>query len=112
MLLALAGEVDAANSGWLTVQLSAMITSASTVHTGAAPSSGVVIDLTLVRFCDASGITALVKAFKHARNQRLRLELAGARGRVDRILRLTGIDDVLHLHAEPKDALTALNSRT
>ncbi|MFI0487723.1 STAS domain-containing protein, partial [Actinomadura sp. 9N215] len=77
---------------------------------GAAPSSGVIIDLTRVRFCDASGITALVKASKHAENMHLVLELAGATGRVDRILRLTGIDDVLTLHTEPGDALKALCS--
>jgi anti-sigma B factor antagonist len=112
MLLALAGEIDASNSGWLAVRLSAMITSASTGHAGAAPSSGVVIDLTRLRFCDASGITALVKAYKHAQDQRLVLTLAGATGRVDRVLRLTGIDDVLTLHSEPADALAALCSRT
>lgn len=112
MLVALTGEIDASNSAWLAVQLSAVITSASTVHTGTAPSGGVVIDLTRVRFCDASGITALVRAFKHARDQRFPLELAGASGRVDRILRLTGIDDVLTLHPQPEDALKALNSRT
>ncbi|MFI0372617.1 STAS domain-containing protein [Actinomadura sp. 1N219] len=112
MLLALAGEIDASNSGWLTVRLSAMITSASTGHTGAAPSGGVIIDLTRVRFCDATGIAALVKAFKHAESMHLVLELAGATGRVDRILRLTGIDDVLTLHTEPADALKALCSPT
>ncbi|TDB88238.1 anti-sigma factor antagonist [Actinomadura sp. KC216] len=111
-MLALAGEIDASNSAWLTVRLSAMITSASTGHAGAAPSSGVVIDLRRVRFCDASGITALVKAFKYAQDKHLVLELAGATGRVDRILRLTGIDDVLTLYPEPADALKALCSRT
>ena len=108
MLLALTGEIDASNCGCLTVRLSTMITSASTGHVGAAPSRGVVIDLTRLRFCDAGGITALVKAFKHARNQRLVLSLAGATGRVDRVLRLTGIDDVITLHPEPADALAAL----
>lgn len=111
MLLALVGEIDASNSGWLTVRLNTMITSAATGHAGAAPSSGVVIDLTRLRFCDASGITALVKAFKHARDQRLVLSLAGATGRVDRVLRLTRIDDVITLHLEPADALAALRQR-
>ncbi|GAA0567324.1 STAS domain-containing protein [Actinomadura livida] len=110
-LLTLAGEIDASNSGWLTVRLSNMITDASTGHAGAAPSSGVVIDLTRLRFCDAGGITVLVKAFKHARNQRLVLSLAGATGRVDRVLRLVGIDDVITLHPEPADALAALRRR-
>ncbi|TDE35680.1 STAS domain-containing protein [Actinomadura sp. 6K520] len=111
MLLALTGEIDASNSGWLTTRLMTMLTSASTGYAGAAPSSGVVLDLTRLRFCDASGIAALVKAFKHARNQRLAVTLAGATGRVDRVLRLTGIDDVLTLHPEPADALAALCPR-
>lgn len=111
MLLALAGEIDASNSDWLAVRLSTMITSASAGHAGAAPSSGVVIDLTRLRFCDAGGITALVKAFKHARDQRLVLSLAVAAGRVDRVLRITGIDDVIALHPEPADALAALRRR-
>jgi anti-anti-sigma factor len=111
MLLALTGEIDASNSGRLAVLLNTMITSASTGHAGTAPSSGVVIDLTRLRFCDASGVTALVKAFKHARDQRLVLSLAGATGRVDRVLRLTGIGDVIGLHPEPADALAALRRR-
>ncbi|MFI0370570.1 STAS domain-containing protein [Actinomadura sp. 1N219] len=111
-LIALTGEIDASNSGWLTAQLTAVIAGATTVRTGAAPSSGVVIDLTRVRFCDATGVTALVKAFKRAQDEHLVLELAGATGRVDRILRLTGIDDVLTLHPEPADALRALSTRT
>ncbi|TDB89871.1 STAS domain-containing protein [Actinomadura sp. 7K534] len=110
-LLALAGEIDASNSSWLTVRLNTMITSASTGHGRTAPSSGVVIDLTRLRFCDASGITVLVKAFKHARNQRLVLSMAGATGRVDRVLRLTGIGEVISLHPKPADALAALRRR-
>ncbi|GAA4231135.1 hypothetical protein GCM10022254_27510 [Actinomadura meridiana] len=49
---------------------------------------------------------------EHARDQRFPLELAGAGGRVDRVLRLTGIDDVLIWRPQPEDALKALNGRT
>ncbi|WP_242908000.1 STAS domain-containing protein [Actinomadura terrae] len=101
LLVRLAGEIDASNSSWLLGRL----TTAITDRTAA---SAVVVDLTGINFCDASGISVLVNALKRCRGHQIALELAGAHGRVARILRLTGVDRDLPLHADLDGALHAI----
>ncbi|WP_165978210.1 STAS domain-containing protein [Actinomadura darangshiensis] len=114
MLIALAGEIDASNSGWLTAQLTTTITGVSAGNAAAGYDrgelSGVILDLTGIRFCDASGIAALVKAFRHAQDRRLGLELTGAHGRVARVLQITKVDEALTLHPRLEGALAALTA--
>ncbi|GGV11971.1 hypothetical protein GCM10010182_35090 [Actinomadura cremea] len=104
LLVLLKGEIDASNSGWLSGRLTAAITDG----TG---EPEVVVDLTEVRFCDASGIAVLMTALKLCRTRQGALELAGAHGRVARVLSLTGVDRVLALHTELDGALRAIARR-
>ncbi|GAA4228223.1 hypothetical protein GCM10022254_17790 [Actinomadura meridiana] len=101
LLVMLAGEIDASNSGWLSGRLTAVVT-------GRAVASGVVVDLSKVGFCDASGISVLVNALKRCRSHQIALELAGAHGRVARVLRLTGVDQALPLYTDLAGALQAI----
>jgi len=55
----------------------------------------VVVDLTAVDFCDSSGLNVLVRAYKHARAQNATLVVTGAYGRVENVLRTTGLDRFL-----------------
>ncbi|MGI8336795.1 STAS domain-containing protein [Actinomadura scrupuli] len=55
----------------------------------------VVVDLTAVDFCDSSGLNTLVRAYKHARALGATLTVTGAYGRVDTVLRTTGLDRFL-----------------
>ena len=55
----------------------------------------VVVDLTAVDFCDSSGLNVLVRAYKHARAQNATLTVTGAYGRVENVLRTTGLDRFL-----------------
>lgn len=57
--------------------------------------SEVVVDLTAVDFCDSSGLNVLVRAYKHARAKNAALIVTGAYGRVENVLRTTGLDRFL-----------------
>ncbi|RFU37596.1 anti-sigma factor antagonist [Actinomadura logoneensis] len=60
----------------------------------------VVVDLAAVDFCDSSGLNVLVRAYKHARAQNASLTVTGAYGRVENVLRTTGLDRFLLGEAE------------
>ncbi|WP_165978224.1 STAS domain-containing protein [Actinomadura darangshiensis] len=102
LLVTLTGAIDASNSGWLSGRL-------TTAITGGPGAAGIVVDLTDVVFCDASGISVLVKALKLCRRGQGTLELAGAHGKVARVLCLTGVDRALPLHSDLESALHAID---
>ena len=55
----------------------------------------IVVDLTAVDFCDSSGLNVLVRAYKQARQAGASFSVTGAYGRVDNVLRTTGLDRFL-----------------
>lgn len=55
----------------------------------------ITVDLTEVDFCDSSGLNVLVRAYKHARAKDAVLIVTGAYGRVENVLRTTGLDRFL-----------------
>lgn len=55
----------------------------------------VVVDLSAVDFCDSSGLNVLVRAYKHALGRSAKLSVVGAYGRVENVLRTTGLDRFL-----------------
>ncbi|GAA0950357.1 STAS domain-containing protein [Actinocorallia libanotica] len=55
----------------------------------------IVVDLAAVDFCDSSGLNVLVRAYKHARVTDAALVVTGAQGRVENVLRTTGLDKYL-----------------
>jgi anti-sigma B factor antagonist len=55
----------------------------------------IVVDLTAVDFCDSSGLNAMVRAYKRARQEGASFTVTGAYGRVDTVLRTTGLDRFL-----------------
>ncbi|MEO5875438.1 MAG: STAS domain-containing protein [Streptosporangiaceae bacterium] len=55
----------------------------------------VIVDLTAVDFCDSSGLNVLVRAYKHARARGSSVIVTGAYGRVENVLRTTGLDRFL-----------------
>jgi anti-sigma B factor antagonist len=55
----------------------------------------ITVDLTAVDFCDSSGLNVLVRAYKHARTQGGVFTVTGAYGRVENVLRTTGLDRFL-----------------
>ena len=64
-----------------------------------------VVDMTRTRFCDSSGIAALVEAYKRAQAAGGQVLLATSGAAVPRIFELTGIDRVIPSFTSLEDAL-------
>ncbi|WP_319460950.1 STAS domain-containing protein [Micromonospora sp. RTP1Z1] len=58
------------------------------------------IDLTALTFCDSTGIAAFVRGDNRASADGGWLRVTGAGGRVERVLRLTGLAEVLDYDAD------------
>jgi anti-sigma B factor antagonist len=93
-----AGEIDLASAPELRTCLH------QTINAG---SRQLVVDLRQVDFIDSMGVGVLVGAHRRLRDHDGSLQLVGADGLVLRILRLTGLDRVIPLHATLSDALAS-----
>ncbi|MFC4906673.1 STAS domain-containing protein [Actinomadura gamaensis] len=119
LLVALAGEVDASNSRRLTRRLILLVDQAAR-ESAARGSQGrgigpvaLVVDLAGLRFLDAAGISSLVTAANAAQELGVAYAVAGARGRVARVLEAGGLTGVASwLHPELIDAMTAVMDAT
>lgn len=69
------------------------------------PGGRVVVDLAGLGFCDSTGLNALLHSRLAAREAGGSLELAGLRGPVARMFRITGADGLFPVHADVADAL-------
>lgn len=97
-VVAVSGEVDIASAPALDVVLSDLIASGQ---------ADLVVDLTAVGFLDSTGLGVLVKALKRAREADGSLAVATGSERVLKVFRITGLDQVMSLHASAADALAA-----
>jgi anti-sigma B factor antagonist len=61
----------------------------------ATDASAIVVDLSGIEFMDCSGIRVLVEADRRSRRDGERLRLVRGVGQVDRVIRLTGVDEIL-----------------
>ncbi len=69
----------------------------------------IVADLSGLRFCDSSGISALVKAWKLLTDNGGRLILASVPPRIDRVLEMSGLTTILSRYPSVTEACRALN---
>ncbi|WFE66321.1 STAS domain-containing protein [Micromonospora sp. WMMD714] len=92
--LRLAGELDLGAAGTLNAEID-RLTAAGERH--------LLLDLTELTFCDSTGIAAFVRGDNLAVARGGWLRLAGATGRVDRVLRITGLADVLRYQPDTVD---------
>jgi anti-anti-sigma factor len=65
-----------------------------------------VLDLSSVWFCDAAGAAVLIGTQRRATALGITIRLAAPRTTVAKVLRITGLDRRLTIHATPSDALT------
>ncbi|MEU1124643.1 STAS domain-containing protein [Streptomyces sp. NPDC005899] len=68
------------------------------------PGQRLVLDLGSMRFCDSSGIAALIAARNHAQAHRADVALAAVPAHTLRVLRVVGLDQVFSLHFEGETA--------
>jgi anti-sigma B factor antagonist len=93
-LITVSGEVDLATSPDLDVAIIAAIDSGAT---------SVVIDLTDVSFMDSSGLGVIVRALKRCREAENDLDLVITNERVLKVFGITGLDQVIPIHATIQD---------
>ncbi|MFJ4971649.1 STAS domain-containing protein [Streptomyces sp. NPDC088755] len=70
----------------------------------------IVIDCASLSFCDSSGIGGLVRLYQRLSAQGGQLRLAAAPAPVARVLSLTGLDQVIPVHATTGEALAVARS--
>ena len=93
-LITVSGEVDLATSPQLDTAVIAAIDSGN---------SSVVIDLTDVSFMDSSGLGVIVRALKRCREAENDLDLVITNERVLKVFGITGLDQVIPIHASIQD---------
>lgn len=93
-LITVSGEVDLATSPELDTEIIAAIDSGAT---------SVVIDLTDVSFMDSSGLGVIVRALKRCREAENDLDLVITNERVLKVFGITGLDQVIPIHASIQD---------
>ncbi|WP_229402039.1 STAS domain-containing protein [Micromonospora okii] len=84
--LRLAGELDMSTAGELNAALDRLAESGA---------HHLLVDLTELTFCDSTGIAAFVRGDNRAAAQGGWLRVTNATGRVERVLRVTGLAEVL-----------------
>jgi anti-anti-sigma factor len=68
----------------------------------------IVADLTATTFCDSASLQRIVMAYRHAASRGIQVRLAVARdGAVQRVLKLTGIDQWLPVYPSLTEAAAA-----
>jgi anti-sigma B factor antagonist len=93
-----AGEIDLATGAQLRACLEEIIS-------GHRRPAHVIVDLSNVAFCDASGLSVLVAAHQQAQRQGGQLHLVCPEGQVLRVLRITELTRLLPVHRTLSDAL-------
>lgn len=88
------GEVDLATSPELDAAIIAAIDSGT---------SSVAIDLTNVSFMDSSGLGVIVRGLKRCREADIDLDLVITNERVLKVFGITGLDQVIPIHASIED---------
>ncbi|CQR65722.1 STAS domain-containing protein [Streptomyces leeuwenhoekii] len=73
--------------------------------------SAVIIDLSGVTYCDSTGITVLITAYRRAQATGSSLSLAGVNPDQMRVFSVVGLDQVFTFHPSVQAALSALHAR-
>ena len=74
--------------------------------------ASVVVNLGAVTFIDSSGLGLLVRLANTTRNSGPGLRFCGANDQIQKILELTRLNDVLHVHATEEQAIEAFSMKS
>ncbi|MCO5968306.1 STAS domain-containing protein [Actinoallomurus soli] len=94
-VIAIRGELDIATTPALRTRILTILADTTTP---------VIIDLSAVSFCDASGLALLVGTQRRARLHGLAVTLAAPRPNVTKLLRITGLDHAFDVRPTLADA--------
>ncbi|MFG3715959.1 STAS domain-containing protein [Micromonospora sp. NPDC047730] len=92
--LRLAGELDLSTAPELNAAIDRLVDGGE---------RQLLVDLTELVFCDSTGIAAFVRGDNRVAADGGWLRVTGASGRVDRVLQVTGLADVLRYEPDPAD---------
>lgn len=99
LIVELWGEIDIATSPAMLRRLDSALSTAAQEH------QRLIVDLSGVSFCDASGLGALVRVQRRARALNIPMCLAGPRPHVMKLLRITRLNRSLNVHPTLADAI-------
>ncbi|MGW2826529.1 STAS domain-containing protein [Streptomyces sp. NPDC001443] len=68
------------------------------------PGQRLLLDLGGMEFCDSSGLSALIAAHHHARAAQADIALAAVPAHTLRILRIVGLDQIIPVHSDRREA--------
>jgi anti-sigma B factor antagonist len=88
-IVRVAGELDMATGPQLNEEMSRLIE--------ADEDKQIVLDLAELRFLDCAGIGHLTELVQRAASRAISLRICNAAGTVEEVLRLTGMEDILHM---------------
>lgn len=97
-VLALSGELDMNSAALLAEHLSQFDT----------PPERLLLDLSQLTFCDSTGLSALIAAWRRLGEVKGSLSLTGAHGSTARLLRITGLDQLFPQYATLIDWQSAM----
>jgi anti-anti-sigma factor len=100
-IISLRGELDIATTAELRERMLALLDSGD---------SPLIVDLSLVTFCDAAGLAMLVGVQRRAQLSAIRTCLAGPRPQVSKLLRLTGLDRGFTIYPTLASAVLGLST--
>jgi anti-sigma B factor antagonist len=100
-IISLRGELDIATTADLRERMLVL------VGCGDSP---VIVDLSLVTFCDASGLALLVGVQRRAQLSSISTCLAGPRPQVNKLLHLTGLDHAFTIYPSLASAVLGLST--
>ncbi len=93
-IVAVSGEVDLATSPELDIAIISALESGT---------ESVVVDLSDVSFMDSSGLGVIVRGLKRCREADKELDLVITNERVLKVFGITGLDQVIPIHASIED---------
>jgi anti-sigma B factor antagonist len=97
-VVAAKGEVDLFTAPSLDTELTRVVSDGAT---------SVVVDLGGVEFLDSTGLSVIVKALKRVREAGGTLSVVVTSERVGKVFRITGLDQIVPVHASLAEALEA-----
>jgi anti-sigma B factor antagonist len=99
-VVALPVEIDITNSDDVREDLLTVVNQGADV---------MIADMSRTKFCDSSGVSALVRAFRRATSSGTKMRLVVAGRAVDRVLTLTGVDRLIEIYPTVAAALGSSN---
>ncbi|HEY0718329.1 MAG TPA: STAS domain-containing protein [Streptosporangiaceae bacterium] len=98
-LLTVAGDLDYHTAGRLRVALDEVPLDQA---------AGVIIDLSGLTYCDSTGVSVLVTAYRRARDAGRPLALVGLNPDLTRVFRVIGLDQVFATYGDVEAAVKAI----